>query len=157
MGSVQTELKSFNSTFIPAVQSNTSISSAGRPSGGLGLLWKHSLDKMVNIVRHPNSNRVHAVTFDSKFLIVNTYFPVDQRSGNFDDFELVKTLEDISWYINTFPNLVVIIAGDINCDFSRNTRFVNIIREFMMRNSLMTVWSAHPVDFTHSGSINNSP
>ena len=157
VGSVQKELKSFNSTFIPAVQSNTSIISAGRASGGLGLLWKRSLDKLVNIVRHPNSYRVHAVTFDSKFLIVNTYFPVDPRTNTFDDFELVKTLEDITWYINTFPNLVLIIAGDINCDFSRNTRFVNIIREFMMRNNLMTVWSAYPVDFTHSGSINNSP
>ena len=37
VGSVQKELKSFNSTFIPAVQSNTSIISAGRASGGLGL------------------------------------------------------------------------------------------------------------------------
>ena len=27
----------------------------------------------------------------------------------------------------------------------------------MMRNNLMTVWSAYPVDFTHSGSINNFP
>ena len=105
VGSVQKELKSFNSTFIPAVQSNTSIISAGRASGGLGLLWKRSLDKLVNIVRHPNSYRVHAVTFDSKFLIVNTYFPVDPRTNTFDDFELVKTLEDITWYINTFPNL----------------------------------------------------
>lgn len=149
VGSVQKELKSYNSTFVPAVKSNISISS-GRPSGGLGLLWKHSLDNLINIIRHPNSNRVHAITFDSKFLIVNTYFPVDPKVDNFDDFELLKTLEDINWYLSTFPNLALIIAGDINCDFSRNTRFVNIIREFMMRNSLMTVWSTYPVDFTYS-------
>lgn len=149
VGNVQKELRSYNSTFVPATKSDMFISS-GRPSGGLGLLWKHSLDNMISINRHPNSKRVHAVTFDSKILIVNTYFPVDPKTENFDDFELLKTLEDINWYIHTFPNLAILIAGDINCDFSRNTRFVNIVREFMMTNSLMTVWSAHPVDFTYS-------
>ena len=149
---VQNELASYSSTFVPAVKSNNSISS-GRPSGGLGILWKHSLDKLVNIIRKNNDNsRVHAITFDSRFLIVNTYFPIDPKTDNFDDFELLKTLEDVKWYIDSFPNLAVIIAGDLNCDFSRNTRFVNIIREFMLTNNLMSVWSANPVDFTYSNS-----
>ena len=152
---IKAHLKDFNSAFIPASKTSDFIS-AGRPSGGLGIFWRHSLDSAVNIINHPNSTRVHAVSFDSKYLLVNCYFPVDPKTALFNDFELLKVLEDIKWFIDSYPNYSIVLVGDVNCDFSRTTRFVNIIREFMMRNQLMTVWSAFPVDFTFSQSQNRN-
>ena len=146
---IQNELSAYNSAIVPASKTNEFIS-VGRPSGGLCIFWKRSLDNVVTIINHPNSRRVHAIDFDSRYLIVNAYFPVDPKTANFDDFELIKTLQDINWYIDSFPNHLVILVGDLNCDFSRNTRFVNIVREFMLNHNLSTVWSIFPVDFTFS-------
>ena len=77
-------MKDFNSAFIPATKSQDNISRS-RPSGGLGIFWRHSLDGVVTILNHPNSRRAHGVVYDSKYLIVNTYFPVDPKTDNFDD------------------------------------------------------------------------
>ena len=149
VGKIQELLSDFSSAFIPANKTSDYIT-GGRPSGGLGIFWKRALDSAVNIINHPNSQRVHGVSFDSKYLILNTYFPVDSRSASFDDFELLRLLEDIKWYIDSYTNYSIVIVGDLNCDFGRNSRFVNTVREFMMTNHLLTMWSVFPVDFTYS-------
>ena len=120
---------------------------------------KNFPNKKENILiylKHPNSSRVHAVELNNKYVIINVYFPVDPRSPNFDDFGLIKCLEDINWYFESFPNHIIIIAGDFNTDFSRNTRFVNIVRDFLMRNNLVTIWANFCVDFTFSSCQNRN-
>ena len=149
VGKIQELLSDFSSAFIPANKTSDYIT-GGRPSGGLGIFWKRALDSAVNIINHPNSQRVHGVSFDSKYLILNTYFPVDSRSASFDDFELLRLLEDIKWYIDSYTNYSIVIVGDLNCDFGRSSRFVNTVREFMMTHHLLTMWSVFLVDFTYS-------
>ena len=112
---IQRELNKYESFILPAVKTSNKIS-AGRPSGGLSIFWKPSLNKIVNIIKHPNSFRVQGIEV-GKNLVINTYFPVDPRVANFDDFELLKCLEDIRWYFDNFQDHNIIIAGDLKYRF----------------------------------------
>ena len=145
---LENEFSNLNSFIIPAIKQNNYIS-AGRASGGLAIFWKSSLNDKVKVVSH-HSSRVHAVEFDSKLIIINSYFPCDSQSNNFNETELVKCLEDINNIISIYPNHKIVITGDLNCDFSRNTPFVNLIRNFIMDRNLTDVWWSFPVDFTYS-------
>ena len=144
---IENSMPGFNSFIVPATK-QTNVVSSGRPTGGLALFWRKSIQNLVKVKLHPTSSRVHAVEFMSNYLIINCYFPVDPKTANFDDFNLLSCLQDIQWYIDSHPNHTVVLAGDFNADLSRNTRFVNIIRDFMMNNSLVTAWSSFPVDYT---------
>ena len=151
---LENELSNLNSFIVPAFKQNDYIS-GGRASGGLAIFWRNSLNtsvKQVNI----QSNRVHAVEFDSKVILINTYFPCDTQNNKFNETELANCLEDINNIISSYPNHKVIVGGDMNCDFSRNTPFVNIIRDFIMDRNLTAAWWSSPVDFTFSYSNGNS-
>ena len=78
---IQRELNEFESFFLPAVKNSNNIS-AGRPSGGICIFWKPSLNKIVNMIKHPNSSRVQGIEIGNN-LILNTYFPVDPRVATF--------------------------------------------------------------------------
>ena len=104
------------------------------------------------MIKHPDSLRVQAVELYGNYLLINVYFPTDPQLINFDDFQLLKCIEDVKWYLNSYPNHKHIIAGDLNLDLSRNTRFVNIMREFFLNSNLVSVWSSFNVDFTFTPS-----
>ena len=146
---IEKELVDLESFFIPAVKLDHTVCS-GRPSGGLAIFWKKYLNHSVKIRKHPDSLRVQAIEVCNNYMIINAYFPTDPQKQNFDDSELLKCIADISWYLNNFPQHSFLLAGDWNTDFSRNSRFVNIVREFLLNHNLVTVWSAFPVDFTFS-------
>ena len=143
------EFPDFDSFLLPATKKNNVVH-AGRPSGGLGIFWRKSFSNNVKIVKHPDSHRVQAVILFNKFVLINTYFPTDPTVMNFDDIDLLKCLQDVNWFLNEFSNHQFILAGDLNCDFSRHSRFVNIIRDFFSNNNLISVWSNFNVDFTFS-------
>ena len=146
---IQNEFANFDSFIVPASKSNNSVCS-GRPSGGLGIFWKKSLTSNIKMIKHPDSVRTQAIELCGNYLLINVYFPTDPQIANFDDFNLLKCIEDVKWFINSFPNHKFIIAGDLNCDMSRNSRFVNIIREFFLNCNLISAWSSFNVDFTFS-------
>ena len=102
----------------------------------------------VKIIKHPDSLRVQAIELCNNFLLINAYFPTDPQVANFDDFNLLKCIEDVKWYINSFPDHKTVFAGDLNLDLSGNIRFVNIMREFFFNCNIVSVWSAFNVDFT---------
>ena len=149
---IEKEFNNFESFLLPATKKNTTLCS-GRPSGGLGIFWKKSLHNVVKIIKHPDSHRVQAIEFCNKYVIINTYFPTDPQVVNFDDLELLKSIQDIKWYFNNYSNHKFIIAGDLNSDFSRQSRFVNIIRDFFIECNLITAWSSFNVDFTFSNHL----
>ena len=151
---IQNEFKELNSFILPATKSDNFIH-GGRPSGGLAILWRSSLNAFVKRIDLPDSSRVQAITLNKSTLIINCYFPCDSQDNNFDDWELIKCLEEISGVINSHPGYQVVIAGDLNCDFSRNTPFVNIVHDFIMTNNLSAAWWLHPVDFTFSFTRND--
>ena len=70
--------------------------------------------------------------------------------------ELELVLADIAYFLNNSQYDSVIIAGDINCDFSRRSAFVNSVNEFFYCKQLQSVWMSSPVDFTHEHTDDSS-
>ena len=106
-----------------------------------------------------SSSRVQALVIDSndkKKLLINTYFPQDPRTTVFDTSELMTTLATISNIIemNNFNELIW--CGDINSHFIRNTKFVDIISEYINEKKLVKSWNKFEVDFTHVHYINEN-
>ena len=136
---------------IPAFKRNDIISK-GRPSGGLSFLVKKGLEHYVNHIIVPGSKRVHGLTIklpEANFVLINCYFPTDPQCNNFDDTSLLETLEDIRYLLNSCDNCQVpILCGDFNADFSRNSRFVNIVSDFLTEYNLKSVWGSFDCDFT---------
>ena len=101
----------------------------------------------------PKSNRLQSIIIRSgsvKILLLNTYFPTDPRRDDFDESELLLLLADIARVFeeNSFNH--VIWTGDINADFRRNSRFLDIVDDFVSTNGLEKSWEEFPVDFTHT-------
>ena len=151
---IQNEFNDFNSVILPATKDNN-IMSKGRPSGGLAIFWKNSLNKYVKPINIPNSTRTQAITLNNNLIIINSYFPCDTQDENFNEFELIKCLEEISGIITAHPNHEILIAGDLNTDFGRDSPFVSLVRDFMMNLNLSAAWWLNPVDFTFSFTRNN--
>ena len=137
---------------IPASKKNEHIH-RGRPSGGLTILYKNSLERFVTHIQVPNSQRVHGIRVSfphCAYILINVYFPTDTQRANFNDEILLQTLQDIRFILNSYPDTSnVILCGDINCDFNRDTRFVQIVQNFMLEFDLETLWQKFNIDFTH--------
>ena len=75
--------------------------------------------------------------------------PNDPGNNNLDDIELLNTLQDIKYLLNQVDDsCTVVLMGDLNTDFSRNTPFVQIVKNFFQENNLATVWSKFDCAFT---------
>ena len=92
--------------------------------------------------------RVQAVIFDST-LIINVYLPTDPGTIEFNDQELSETLGVIRTVIDSNQAQQVILAGDFNTDFGRNTGHVNTVKDFVHDLGLHMSWSRFNADFTH--------
>ena len=78
----------------------------------------------------PTHWRVQAIilsTPSNKVLIINTYFPTDQRVNEFDTADLFSTLSAINSVLMENEYDSVIWGGDINADFVRDTVFTSNI------------------------------
>ena len=144
--------KQFDMYIVPAFKSNTHLK-GGRGSGGLATMWKKSLTKYVSRLQVSNY-RIQATKFkfpSGQLLLLNTYFMCDPQLNNFDDVQLLALLDDIQGVIQHN----ILWTGDINTDFSRNTRFVQIVRSFIDSFNLKIFWTnpndkIQNVDFTYS-------
>ena len=148
---IQDSFSDFELFAIPAFKANTHIS-RGRPSGGLGFVFHKNLSKMIVRLNSPDSNRVQGLRLNfsnDSYVLINSYFPVDKRDGNID--ELLRVLQDIKYIIDLCDdNCKIILLGDLNCDFNRDTIFCNHVKDFCEENSLISIWSKFDCDFTHS-------
>ena len=151
---IANEFLSYNMTFTPATKSNNVIS-RGRPSGGLVILWKKALNNRISVVKINENSRVQAIEIDRSILLFNCYFPYDTQDANFNEWELQKCFSDINEVSLLYPNHSVIVAGDLNCNFEKNTPFVNSVRDWVMDCNLNSVWWGNPIDFTYSKFVNN--
>ena len=144
--------KDYNVFSIPARKTNNRVH-RGRPSGGLSLIYHQSLCSYATQLRVPNSHRVQGLKLNiptSPILVINTYFPNDPQTVDFDDQELLQTLEDIKYLVNSVENnFTILLMGDLNSDMSRNSTFVDIVKNFCTELDVESVWSVHPCDFTY--------
>ena len=99
------------------------------------------------------NNRINASLFcfgnSHSILIINVYFPVDDRRRICQNVDLFVTLKDIKFIIdnNNFNSLV--IGGDLNSDFLRDTGFVDNVRSFVDTNDLSIIWNFFEIDYTY--------
>ena len=125
----------------------------GRPHGGCGIIWKNSLKCKVEPVSCDTSRICAAVfTLDdgTQLLLINTYLPCDDRYRSENYSLLIETLSMITCLINDNNHDAVILGGDFNCDFSRNTPHVCAVKEFITALDL-EMGVMHPcatVDYT---------
>ena len=153
------KFKDFCIFSIPAFKNNNFISK-GRPSGGLAIIYRKYLEEYITEIIIPESRRVQAIHLKingQAYVFINIYMPTDPQSNNFDDTDILKTLQDIRYVFNLYdPSVNFVLMGDMNCDFKRNTRFVNIVKDFLYDENLKTVWDKFPVDFTYCHPMPNN-
>ena len=104
------------------------------------------------LVVSPTHWRVQAIilsTFSHKVLIINTYFPTDQRVNEFDTADLFSTLSAINSVLMENEYDSVIWGVDINADFLRDTVLTSNIIRFVEEKSFEKSWDKYPIDFTH--------
>ena len=110
-------------------------------------MWKKPLTKYVSKLPCKNF-RIQATKFalpGSSLLIINTYFPCDPLVDNFNDAELVALLADLHSLARQAQCTDVVITGDLNCHFMRQTRFTKLVRNSFEDQDLLIVWQ-HPAD-----------
>ena len=81
-------------------------------------------------------------------LLINTYFPTDPKT-DFDEDELLLMLSEIEYILENNEFEDVVWTGDISADFSRKTKHVQIIVNFLTKWCVQMSWNSYPVEFTH--------
>ena len=105
---------------------------------------------------HCDNPRLQASLFripDCHLLVINTYFPCDLRSASSDFIELTELLGDLESLISNVEFTNILISGDLNCHFQRNSKFTTIIKHWLDEYNLQVLWSLdddriEPVDYT---------
>ena len=161
--------KSFGLThdmYIKPAQKSNEVITKGRGSGGLVTMWKKCYTKYVTNIQC-DSYRMQALKFtfpEAELLLFNLYFMVDTQNRNYGENELLFLLAEIDRIITLTNCRNLLLVGDLNCDFSRHTHFVNTVNNYVNSKSLNIVWSLpddNPdhniaeVNFTYSNTINN--
>ena len=119
----------------------------GRAKNGMFVAVPDKFKERFNDVS-PTHWRVQAVTFDST-LMISVYLPTDPGTIQYNDQELMETLGVIQNVLETNFASQVILTGDFNSDFSRNTGHVNDVKTFIENTALKMSWSRFHVDYTH--------
>ena len=140
---------------IPAFKSNQTIS-VGRPSGGIAFFYHKSLNNCATRITVPNSHRVQGLklkcTNAESVVFINTYFPTDPGGNQIDNTVLLETLQDIKYVMDSCdPNCKIVLLGDLNTDFIRNSSFTDLVVDFTTENNLYSLWTnKFECDFTYS-------
>ena len=134
----------------PASKENKQVSK-GRGKEGLATLWEKSLTKYVSLVECSNF-RLQATKFsfpNGTFLLINTYFPCDPQSANFNENELLNVLMEIRNLLNQEKCVFNLILGDLNCHFLRQSAFTTIIETFFQDLNFTVFWENPNQDPNH--------
>ena len=131
-------------------------SSYGRPKNGMFIAVPNEFRENILDVS-PNHWRIQAIiinTMKSKILVINSYFPTDPKTRDFDTAELISTLKTVNDIItsNEFDHLIW--AGDLNADFIRGTKFTLTIDSFIKDRGLLRSWDKFEIDFTRAVDVN---
>ena len=149
--------KDYYSYVIPGFRSSGQDN--GRAKAGLAQLSRKTVAVKKDRVITRNS-RIQAQTLNfscTKILWINTYMPTDpQTVGQYDADELVEVLREVEDIINHTQFNDVIWAGDMNWHMERNSHFSKIMKAFIDRIELFSLWSRHEVDYTHIHTDNKS-
>ena len=139
---------------------DSSLIRVGRPHGGCIILWRDSIKDNIHPIS-TISNKLNCIKVSSddgfEYLLFNVYMPTDDRlsnnnhntnNANFNEFQDV--LAEISVICQNNPTSFIIVAGDFNSDFNRNTLQVNELKRFCVDQSLesSTLYPISNVNYT---------
>ena len=145
---IKEALPGYHVVFKPAVKNKLE----GRPMNGMFVAVPEEIKSSVADVS-PTNWRIQAIIITTnngkRLLIINTYFPQDPRTAEFKSDDLEELLTDIKGIFekNSFND--VVLTGDMNTDFSRNSGSVKRVKHFADEFELFIAWETHPIDFTH--------
>lgn len=129
----------------------------GRPYGGCSILWKKSM--VCNATPITNiSKRMCAVNFKLPsglcILVVNVYMPCDHIVGNLPEYRGV--LDEIAGMVAMDGVDYLILGGDWNTDFVRNSQNTIALNAFIETESLVkgSNFPLSKVDFTYESKMN---
>ena len=143
------QFEKFNSYVIPGHRAKGQDS--GRPKAGLAQLSKKDLDiRKDRIVTKSFRIQAQLLNFSSSRLLwINAYLPTDPQNGAFDESELLEVLTEVESIMDKTAFDDILWQGDLNWDMSRNSEFAIIMRRFMTRIGMVSLWERYPVDYTH--------
>ena len=121
----------------------------GRPHGGCLIIYKRNIAFTVNQIT-TTSSRLCAATFvnDScKLLILSVYMPIDDNS-NSSALEYGYILNEIYGLLEIYNDFTLIIGGDFNTDFQRQTFNLDLLNNFITVESLICTSLIYDIDFT---------
>ena len=131
----------------------------GRGKGGLSLIWHKSIDHITSRIQVKINSRLQSLILDlpgAKLLLINSYFPQDTQNDNYDEQDLLETLASVQSLLENNQHDQALLLGDLNADFSRNTRFVRTVKTFCQTNNLETAWNSFPIDYSYSSPSDTS-
>ena len=137
----------FHLLINPAVKTNINT---GRPSNGMFIAFPNNIKNNVEDVS-PGFWRIQAAKFSfqsSTLLLVNTYFPTDPQRQNTDNSDLLETLGHIKKVVESNPCDSVLLVGDLNSDFSRQSSHSEAVKSALDQLRLEVAWDKFEVDFT---------
>ncbi len=133
--------KDYSYTGISGVSNNDFI--RGRPSGGVGILYKKCLAKYITCIKIDN-RRICGLKLcmDNNFscMLLNVYLPCDNYSNNNVSNQYVNCIECIESMFNMSECNSFICCGDYNTSFQRNNAQSRYLSDFVNRNNLITSW-----------------
>ena len=139
----------FDSYVIPGYRARGQ--DTGRPKAGLAQLSRKSIDiKKDRIVTKNFRLQAQVLNFsNTRLLWLNSYMPTDPQNNTFDDSELLEVLAEVEYIMDNTIFDDILWQGDLNWDMSRNSEFGVVMRRFMNKVGLISVWERHPIDYTH--------
>jgi exonuclease III len=133
--------KDFLSYGVSAI--DNSVVLQGRPYGGLAILWHHSLGPCVKRVKTRNCRLccIYLEFEQNNVLIMNVYMPVDSMSKTHVNMDYMDVCDEMELLLADLDcNTKVILAGDLNTDFSRGNAHDLYLKDFIDRHSLLLCW-----------------
>ena len=121
-----------------------------RPKNGIFIAVPNKIKENIFEVS-PHHWRIQAVIIsasNSKVLIINTYFPTDPKTSDFDPTDILSTLDAINDVLTSNEFDHVIWSDDFNADFVRKTKFTHMVDKFIKEKELLKSWDKFQVDYT---------
>ena len=134
---------------IPAVRAKDQ--DVGRPKGGLVQFSRKTIDVRKDRIS-TKSYRLQAQVLNFpkvRILWINSYFPNDPLTETFDDSDLLEVLSEIESIIDKTIFDDIVWNGDLNFDPSRRSGFCRMVKRFLNRVGLVSLWDSNDVDYTH--------
>ena len=127
----------------------------GRPYGGCAIFWRSSLSFKISTVV-TNSRRVCAVLLESesvKLLCICVYMPYEADMSSVNEFQFQLSLIDS--LLDKHSDCHILLGGDFNVDFRRNSSNTVLLNDYCTENSLFPVirHNCSYVDYTHQHSM----